>query len=197
MRMPTGARYRPCYRISGLPGIALHVQVGLALGLLLRYPHIAVEPRRPRVLRTSISSKLTVAIVVALNPAFAGGATRGALRLLAELKRRRQSGYIPAGEFVNACLEIGDKEQTFFWLEQGYRERSNIMMFLKVQPFFDPVRDDPAFKTCSGALPSTNSQRRAGSKTRSGISPADRIFVPAPQTPSTFCSGSATPPALE
>ena len=69
-----------------------------------------------------------------------------ALRLLAELKNRKQAGYVPAGAFVNAYLGLGDSDQAFAWLERAYQEQSNILLFLKVHPFFDPVRDDPRFK---------------------------------------------------
>jgi pentatricopeptide repeat protein len=74
------------------------------------------------------------------------GRRREALRLLAELKKRRQSGYVPAGAFVNAYLGLGDYDQAFAWFERAYQEKSNIMQFLKVHPFFDPVREDPRFK---------------------------------------------------
>ena len=39
-----------------------------------------------------------------------------------------------------------DREQAFAWLEQAYQEQSNILQFLKVHPYFDPLRDDPHFK---------------------------------------------------
>ncbi len=73
------------------------------------------------------------------------GRRKDALRLLTELKRRRQSAYVPAGAFVNAYLGLGDNEQAFAWLEQAYEEKSNILQFLKVHPFFDPLRNDPRF----------------------------------------------------
>jgi len=68
-----------------------------------------------------------------------------ALRLLAELQKRRKAGYVPAGAFVNAYLGLGDNEQAFVWLEQAFKEQSNILQFLKVHPFFDPLRADPRF----------------------------------------------------
>ncbi len=68
-----------------------------------------------------------------------------ALRLLGELKRRKEAGYIPAGAFVNAYLGLGDNEHAFYWLERAYRERSNILQFLKSHPYFDPIRSDPRF----------------------------------------------------
>jgi TolB-like protein/Tfp pilus assembly protein PilF len=73
------------------------------------------------------------------------GRRSDAIQLLAELKRRRKAGYIPAGAFVNAYLGLGDNEQAFYWLEQAYREQSNILQFLKTHPYFDPIRGDPRF----------------------------------------------------
>jgi TolB-like protein/Tfp pilus assembly protein PilF len=68
-----------------------------------------------------------------------------ALRLLEELKLRRQKGYIPAGAFIFPYLALGDYEEAFVWFERAYQEQSNILQFLKVHPFFDPVRNDPRF----------------------------------------------------
>jgi TolB-like protein/Flp pilus assembly protein TadD len=68
-----------------------------------------------------------------------------ALRLLAELHQRRKAGYVPAGAFVNAYLGLGENDQSFAWLEQAYKEQSNILQFLKVHPYFDPIRGDPRF----------------------------------------------------
>lgn len=87
------------------------------------------------------------AVIGVLIRAYAHAGNRAeALRLLDELKRRRQYGYVPAGAFVNAYLGLDDREQAFIWLEQAFKERSNILQFLKVHPFFDPVRDEPRFR---------------------------------------------------
>jgi hypothetical protein len=68
-----------------------------------------------------------------------------ALRLIEELKQRRQKGYIPAGAFIHAYLALGEYDQAFLWFEEAYKEQSQILQFLKVHPFFDPVRGDPRF----------------------------------------------------
>jgi TolB-like protein/Tfp pilus assembly protein PilF len=74
------------------------------------------------------------------------GRSSDARKLLAELKERSQTGYVPAAAFVNAYLGLGDNEQAFAWLERAHQEQSNILQFLKVHPYFDPLRDDPRFK---------------------------------------------------
>jgi len=73
------------------------------------------------------------------------GRRSNALRLLAELKQRRNAGYAPAGALVNAYLGLGENEEAFVWLEQAYKEQSNMLQFVKVHPYFDPIRKDPRF----------------------------------------------------
>ncbi len=86
------------------------------------------------------------AVIGVLIRAYAHAGRRGdALRLLAGLKQRRKAGYIPAGAFVNAYLGLGDNEQAFYWLEEAYKEQSNILQFVKTHPYFDPIRGDPRF----------------------------------------------------
>ncbi len=86
------------------------------------------------------------AVTGVLIRAYAHAGRRGdALELLEQLKRRKNVGYIPAGAFVNAYLGLGDTDQAFYWLEQAYKEQSNILQYLKTHPFFDPIRGDPRF----------------------------------------------------
>jgi hypothetical protein len=86
------------------------------------------------------------AITAVLIRAYAqSGRQAEALKLLAELRRRREAGYIPAAAFVNAYLGLGDKEQAFIWLDKAYQEKSAILQFAKTHPFFDPIRNDPRF----------------------------------------------------
>jgi hypothetical protein len=65
------------------------------------------------------------------------------IRLLGQLKKRRRAGYVPAGAFVNAYLGLGDNDEAFAWFERAYEEQSNILIYIKVSPLFDPLRGDP------------------------------------------------------
>ena len=94
----------------------------------------------------SITNRSPGVIGVLIRAYAHAGRRKDALRLLDELKRRREKGYVPAGAFVNAYLGLEDREQVFAWLEHAYQEQSNILQFLKVHPYFDPVRDDARFK---------------------------------------------------
>jgi TolB-like protein/Flp pilus assembly protein TadD len=93
----------------------------------------------------SITNRSPGVIGVLIRAYAHAGRRSDALRLLEELKTRRKAGYVPAGAFVNAYLGLGENEQAFAWLEKAYKEQSNILQFLKVHPFFDPIRGDPRF----------------------------------------------------
>ncbi len=73
------------------------------------------------------------------------GRRRHALRILAELKKRKQKGYVPAASFLIVYLGLGENEQAFAWLDEAYKERSNMLQFVKVHPLMDPLRNDPRF----------------------------------------------------
>ncbi|MGO9438140.1 MAG: tetratricopeptide repeat protein [Terracidiphilus sp.] len=117
----------------------------LALGFALDANNQAAEA--VQVLEKALSlSKGSPAVAGVLVRAYAHAGRRGdALKLLAELKRRRAAGYVPAAAFVNAYLGLGDNVQAFVALEQAYKEKSNILQFVKTHPYFDPIRSDPRF----------------------------------------------------
>ena len=93
----------------------------------------------------SVSDRSPGVIGVLIRAYAHAGRRADAFRLLAELKRRKLAGYVPAGAFVNAYLGLGDYDQAFVWLDQAYKEQSNILQFVKVHPYFDPIRGDPRF----------------------------------------------------
>jgi TolB-like protein/tetratricopeptide (TPR) repeat protein len=93
----------------------------------------------------SLSNGSPAATGVLIRAYSHNGRRTDALRLLAELQKRKKAGYVPAAAFVNAYLGLGDNEQAFVWLEQAFKEQSNILQVIKVHPFFDPLRADPRF----------------------------------------------------
>jgi TolB-like protein/tetratricopeptide (TPR) repeat protein len=93
----------------------------------------------------SISERRPAIIGVLIRAYAHAGRRPEALRLLEELKQRQKTNYVPAAAFVNAYLGLDDNEQAFAWLERAYQEQSNIVGFVKVHPYFDPLRGDPRF----------------------------------------------------
>ena len=93
----------------------------------------------------SVSNRSAGMIGVLIRAYAHAGRRSDALRLLAELKTRAKAGYVPAAAFVNAYLGLGENDEAFAWLEKAYKEQSDILLFIKVHPYFDPLRGDPRF----------------------------------------------------
>jgi TolB-like protein/Flp pilus assembly protein TadD len=118
----------------------------LTLGFALNANH---QPDEAVVVlqRALALSKGSPAVAGVLIRAYAlAGRRSDALKLLADLKRRKSAGYVPSGAFVNAYLGLGEDEQAFTALEEAFLEKSNILQFVKTHPYFDPIRGDPRFR---------------------------------------------------
>ena len=40
---------------------------------------------------------------------------------------------------------LGEKDQAFDWMQKAYEDRSAWLVYLKVDPVWDPLRTDPRF----------------------------------------------------
>jgi len=40
---------------------------------------------------------------------------------------------------------LSDNEQTFQWLETAFKDRSDMLVYLRVEPRLDPLRNHPRF----------------------------------------------------
>lgn len=71
------------------------------------------------------------------------GQTDAAEAILHELEQRNFKSAVSI-----AIVEAGlrDKEGAIHWLEVAYRERNDGLIYLKVHPFFDPIRSDSRFQ---------------------------------------------------
>ena len=66
-------------------------------------------------------------------------------RVIAQLKQRREQGFVPAGDIAYAHAGIGDREQAFHWLELALVDHSEVLIQTKADPGWDPLRSDPRF----------------------------------------------------
>ena len=69
-----------------------------------------------------------------------------ALKILDQLRADSRTHYVPAYSFARIFLALGRRDEGFAWLEKAYEERNFWLIFLRVEPQLDPVRDDPRFK---------------------------------------------------
>jgi eukaryotic-like serine/threonine-protein kinase len=85
--------------------------------------------------------------ITSLGHAFAASGNQlEAQRVLAELKELSQHRYVSPYGIAMIYAALGDKEQAFQWLERANDERNTELVFLKVDPRADPLRNDLRFQ---------------------------------------------------
>ena len=68
-----------------------------------------------------------------------------ALKMIGELREIAKGRYVSPYFTAIIYAALGDREQTFVWLEKAMEEKNDYLAYLKVEPLFDRVRSDPRF----------------------------------------------------
>jgi serine/threonine-protein kinase len=69
-----------------------------------------------------------------------------ARKILKKLEKRSVQEHIPPMRFAVMHLGLGEKDQVFEWLERAREELDIFMIYVKISPFFDSVRNEPKFQ---------------------------------------------------
>ncbi len=69
----------------------------------------------------------------------------GARRALEELLAREPARYVPPFNVAMIHNGLGERDETFEWLEKAYAQRDVRLTFLKVEKKWDPIRSDERF----------------------------------------------------
>ena len=89
----------------------------------------------------------TSAYVAALGHVYAtSGRRREALQILEDLETRSKSGYVSSLDIATVRLGLGDTAAALAMLERAVRAHDGGLVFLAVDPRYDPVRRDPRFQ---------------------------------------------------
>jgi TolB-like protein/Tfp pilus assembly protein PilF/tRNA A-37 threonylcarbamoyl transferase component Bud32 len=73
------------------------------------------------------------------------GKQEAARKILSELVALSNRSYVSPYDIARIYAGLGDKDEALAWLEKAYQERNNYLIYLKVDPDFDPLRSDPRF----------------------------------------------------
>ncbi len=73
------------------------------------------------------------------------GRRSDALKELSGLQAAAVKRYIPPSYFAILWMGLGDNKQAMAWLERGYKDRSEHMLYLGLEPLVDPLRGDSRF----------------------------------------------------
>jgi serine/threonine-protein kinase len=73
------------------------------------------------------------------------GKAAEARKMLAKLRASSKQRHVLPPFFAYLHAALGEKDEALEYLERGYAERSYPLVFLKVYPLYDPLREDPRF----------------------------------------------------
>src|SRR5207244_1966931 len=66
--------------------------------------------------------------------------------LLEELLRLSTQRHVSPGNIALIYNGLGERDEAFSWLERGFEQRDPKLVFLKVEPKWNNLRDDPRFQ---------------------------------------------------
>jgi DNA-binding winged helix-turn-helix (wHTH) protein/TolB-like protein/tetratricopeptide (TPR) repeat protein len=105
--------------------------------------HLAIPPLE----KAARLSKRSFTYLGFLGQAYAAaGRTPEALAILRELLELQRHRYVTPCLLALVNLSLKNREEFFRWFEKSYEERSNGMLWIKVEALYDPVRGDPRFR---------------------------------------------------
>ncbi|HEX6126955.1 MAG TPA: winged helix-turn-helix domain-containing protein [Pyrinomonadaceae bacterium] len=84
------------------------------------------------------AASLAIAYVVA-------GRQEDATGILRDLEAGTGRAYTPPALIAATYAALGESDKAFDLLERAFRERDSLLVYLKVEPMFDPLRSDPRF----------------------------------------------------
>ena len=73
------------------------------------------------------------------------GSIEQAEQMIQRVSEFGQTNYISPCDVAVSHLGLGDKDKVFWWLEKAYAERDEGLMWLKIDPIYDDLRNDPRF----------------------------------------------------
>jgi serine/threonine-protein kinase len=92
-------------------------------------------------------------MVARLGYAYAvAGKKYEALKVLGDLSEVPRDRYVAPDSVAIIYAGLGERELAFAWLEKAFDERSSWLAFLKVEPAYDRLRDDPRFTDLLGRV---------------------------------------------
>jgi hypothetical protein len=74
------------------------------------------------------------------------GRTPEARKLLDQLMEQSKKRYVSPFYIAIVYAGLGENDQALDWIEKAYKDRSNAIVFAKVDPQLDALRSTPRFQ---------------------------------------------------
>ena len=119
---------------------AAYAMMGLAYAEKRQFPEAIAALTKATELEPIPTVKLFLAHVQA-----AAGNRAEAEKLLAKMEELSKHRYVCAYEIGSVYVTLGDNSKAMKWLEKGRRDRCDCLVWLKSEPWMDPLRVDPHY----------------------------------------------------
>ncbi len=93
-----------------------------------------------------LSSNHPVIIALYGHALALSGDAGGARKTLADLQHLASSRYVSSLYFAAIYTGLGDNRTALDWLDKAYKERTDRLVYLGVDPIADPLRSEPRFR---------------------------------------------------
>jgi tetratricopeptide (TPR) repeat protein len=124
--------------LAGEPGYGLAIiELAMALDRLGRPDEALEELRKADQSKTYVQLETACAHAVANRPAEA--------RRIAQEMQSSGELFDPA-YMAQVYAELGDTNQTLRWLDQAYRDKAPLLIWINIDPRFDKIKGDPRFQ---------------------------------------------------
>ena len=135
-------QFRKTLEIDATYGLA-HWYLGQAYGRQARYGQAFAELKRAKtLLKQHVGVEAEIGHICAIS-----GEKRAAEKVLRELKERSKRTYVSSYHPALIHAALGEKDRAFECLENACAERSDLLVYLKIDPRLDSLHDDPRLQT--------------------------------------------------
>jgi len=115
---------------------------GYALLLLDRYPEAVAQFEKARTLNPQSTINLS-----GLGATYARSGRRNeALAVVAQLDEMAKEQYVAPVDFAYVYAALGDRDRAMEYLQRGYEDQSEMMLFLQLYGMYGGLNGDPRFQ---------------------------------------------------
>ncbi len=118
-----------------------HMNLAFILAGTGKFPEALAEAKKGYALSSNTQALAQVGFIYAR-----WGKHREALKVMEQLKKVSKTSYVDGYDWALLYTALGQMEEAFSWLEKSLDDRSWRMLFLKIDPRFEPLRSDPPFQ---------------------------------------------------
>jgi eukaryotic-like serine/threonine-protein kinase len=120
-------------------------QAHFDLGMSLAQRGLLKEAISEAQLALDLAGARPVTMAVLGNMYASAGERGEAEAILEKLNNLSGRQHVSPLDFAYVYVGLGEKDRAFSYIEKAYEERAGLLVYLKVEPMFDPIRSDARF----------------------------------------------------